>query len=116
MIWRISDVNDGTEYKLHLCESKEGDRFYRLVSIDSDFVGDRLGDVIFSTATVSNDLLKRRSLLMISKQIPLENDQPFFVEAHGMWLTESEVREMDADVNFNDIHWATGRIPNFPPK
>lgn len=116
MVWRISDINDVTEYKLHLCESKEGDRFYRLTAVESHLANDQLDDVVFTTIKVSNDLLRRRSLLKISELFLLENGQPFFVDAHGMWLTESEVKEMDADVDFNDIHWATGRMPNFAPK
>lgn len=118
MIWRASDVRVNGKYRLYLCESNEGKRFFKLIEIGSDNE-DQSYEVIYISEPISqniNEALKRGDLLMISEAVLLEDGHPFFVDAHGTWLTESEVKEMDADVNFNDIHWATGRVPNFAPK
>lgn len=118
MIWRASDVNVNGRYRLHLCESSEGNRFFKLIQIDSN-EDEQSDDVIYISELIPqnvNEALRRGDLLMISEIVPLENGQPFFVDAHGVWLTMSEVNEMDANVDFNDIHWATGKMPIFPQK
>lgn len=118
MIWRASDVNASGSYRLHLCESSEGSRFFKLIQIDSSD-DEQSDDVIHISEPIPQDVneaLKRGDLLMISETVSLDNGQPFFVDAHGVWLTMSEVNEMEADVDFNDIHWATGKIPIFPQK
>ena len=116
MIWSRSDVKESEQYRLHLCESKEGNRFYRLVAIGSEEDKTPQEDALLITGPVPHDLLKRGDLISISETVPLNNGQPYFVEAHGMWLTEAEVRDMDANVNDSEIHWAGGRVPNFPPR
>lgn len=115
-MWRISDVNEGREYKLHLCQSGNGFRFFRLVEIGSDIDVNPPDDVILVTALIPNELLKRRALIPISETVLLDNGQPFFVDAHGVWLAEPEVREMDSGLSHNEIHWITGRAPEFAPK
>ena len=119
MMWKASDVNENEEYRLHFCESIDGDRFIRLMNINSECSGKLQDDVVFISAPISkseNYALKRRNLLTLSKIVKLEDGQPFFVDAHGIWLTKLEADEMDDNVNFNKIHWATGRIPKFPTR
>ncbi len=116
MIWRRSDVDDSKQYKLHLCASKDGRRFYKLVEIGSDADNAPSEDVFLITVPAPNNLLKKGDLISISELVPLNNGQPFFVDDHGIWLAESEVKEMEADLTLKTVQWITGQTPKFPSR
>ena len=116
MIWRVSDVNENEQYRLHLCQSKEGERFFRLVIINSDIDNNPPSDTILISELVPNVLLRKRDLISISESVMLNNKQRFFVDAHGIWLSDSELREINSGLNFDEIQWLTGRAPIFLPR
>lgn len=116
MIWLASDVNENEKYRLHLCQSKDGKRFFNLVLIGIDADDHHCDEVAFISSLVPNSLLKRRDITSISESVLLDNGHPFFVDAHGFWLTESEVNEMDSGIGFNEIKWSTGHAPKFSPR
>ena len=116
MIWRASDVMDGHQYKVELCHSVDGKRSLRLRPLHASEGSAVPGDaVIFVSQVVPNDLLRRRDVISISEQVPLENGQPFYVDAHGMWLTEAESAQIDAGVDLAEIQWSTKSPPRFAP-
>lgn len=116
MIWRASEVMDGYQYKIELCHSAEGKRSLRLRPLYMDESSGTSGDtVVFVSQIVPNDLLRRRDVISISEQIPLEDGQPFFVDAHGMWLTEAESAQIDEGVDLSEVQWATKPPPKFAP-
>jgi hypothetical protein len=104
------------EYRLHLCQSEEGKRFFRLVSIGSEADKARAADVFLATGVVPNSLLKKRDILSIAKTVRLEDGQKYIVDAHGIWFTESEIKEMDSGRLFSKIHWISGREPHVPDR
>jgi len=116
MIWRVSDVDENERYRLHLCQSIEGRRFFRLVAIDSDLDKNPLDDTVFISESVPHALLKRRDLISISESVLLNSGQHFFVDAHGIWLADSEFQEMNSGVKFDKIEWVAGRAPIFSPR
>ena len=111
MSWKAYEVADGVCYRLHLCQASSGLRSLRLVAVDSESDKFRSSDVFFATNAVPNDLLKRLAVESIARSVLLENGQPFYVDAHRMWLTESEMRQWSEDVV--NIKWSTGNSPKF---
>lgn len=116
MIWRATDVHDGCQYKIDLCYSLDGRRSLRLRSTQEGTVQDSDLTVVFTSQVVPNDLLRRRDIVSIAEQIPLENGAPFFLDAHGVWLSESESEQFDAGVEWNKMQWDTKSPPLFPPR
>lgn len=116
MIWRAYEVNDATVYRLHLCQTPNGLRHLKLVAAGSDIDRNRTNEVIFATATVPNDLLKKRDIDAIVGSVKLENGDFFDIDAHHMWLTKFESSQLDSNVRFDEILWATDQPPQFAMK
>lgn len=108
MVWSISDVRENKEYRLELCQSSEGKRIFRLIESDVE----KSPDALFRTTKVDNSLLLKRNLIAISKAATLENGDKFFVDPHGMWLTERESDQLENGVDIFDVVWET----NVPPQ
>lgn len=115
MSWYSYDVIDGWQYRLHLCQTHNGVRFFKLVQANSDADKIRSGDVILATEIISNDLLRKKDIQSITKTVALEDGENFFVDAHNVWLTRAEVRQLHSGVKINSIQWATSIPPNFSP-
>lgn len=114
-IWSISQIEDQVQYRLQLCQSAEGRRYYRLATADQAF--DRtIEDVVLVTDIVPHSLLRKRDLIEIAHQVRLSNGDAYCVEAHGMWLTLKERDQFFGRVPFSEIEWASGKEPVFPPK
>jgi hypothetical protein len=73
-------------------------------------------DAVYVTAPVPLPRLWKRDLKLISEIVPLQSGARFHVEAHGVWLTESEVTQLDERRSFSDIAWSTPSPPRFPPR
>jgi hypothetical protein len=113
MIWRSSDVSRNSQYKLHLCQSNDGKRFFRLIEVESDADKNPQDDVFLVSQVVPNHLLEKRDVQLISESVVLSNGRSFFVDAHGVWLTETEAQEIDLGVTFEKIKWITDSVPKF---
>jgi hypothetical protein len=116
MIWQRSEINDHENYRLHLCQSDEGKRFFRLIKIGTVSETTPQKDVYFISAPVPNNLLKMGDVIAISEVVRLDNGDAYFVDDHGIWLTDSECKQMDSGLKFNEIQWVTDRAPKFPPR
>lgn len=115
MIWRASDVIEGEQYKVELCQSESGKRSLRLKPLQADVTDSQDWVVVFVSQVVPNDLLRRGDIISISEQVPLENGRPFFMDAHGIWLSEGESEQIDAGVSLVEIKWDTQTPPKFAP-
>jgi hypothetical protein len=109
MIWSVSDIQEDKSYRLELCQSSDGKRTFKLVESDSKVKDD---EVYYRTAIVNNDLLVRRSLIAISKAINLETGDSFYVDPHGMWVTQRESDQLESGVDFFEVEWETKEPPS----
>ena len=118
-IWSPSDVLDGVEYRLELCQDGDCRRFFRLLPDGAPRSAD-VESVALTEKVTRRDLLVRRSILRLAEHTRLDSGEPYFVDAHGVWLLRQELedwREADAGKkSFNDIAWATRMPPRFPPR
>ena len=110
MIWSINDLNDSLAYKLCLCHSPDGKREFKLCEIGASC----FPNTIFCTTQIPLPLLKKRDLVLISEEVLLEGGEHFHVDPHGIWFTESEVRQRRNVTRFSDIEWSTNTPPNLP--
>lgn len=112
MSWKVSDLDPGKAYRLHLCQAMNGLRYFKLVEVGSPEDSTPRDDLFFRSIAVPFDLLGR-NVIAISELVPLVDGQPFYVDAHGTWLTGRELEQLDAEVDFEDINWATDKPPRF---
>ncbi len=76
----------------------------------------RTGRAVFETAEVPNDLLKRRDLIAIAAEVQLQSGDSFYVDAHGIWITEHEYNDLISGRTPDEVRWSTEIPPRFPPK
>lgn len=109
MIWKVSDVMDGVDYRICLSQTPDGVRQLRLVEAGSGKDG-----TLLRTSPVARELLLKRDLIAISESVTLENGEKFYVDAHGVWYVESELIQRKNGVPFIEIIWITGVPPKLP--
>lgn len=114
-IWQLSEVLDDAVCRLVLCQSMEGRRYYRLAEEGrgSEVSG---ADAVFTTDIVPNELLRSRNLGAISEATRLEGGRRYFVDAHGVWLTEEERGQLFSGTPFSKIVWSAASPPVFAPR
>lgn len=114
-IWHPSAILDGKKYFLQLCQDENRIRYFDLTE---HLEGENFAinpESFHLTEIIDNDLLKRRSMNTISERHKLTNGQPFFVDAHNVWLTESELKQLYTRTPHSEIIWSTPNPPKFPP-
>lgn len=111
-MWKVSDIKNGKNYVLTLIQSDVGARKIHLQ--EYDFKNEN-SEVIFVTEVIPQDLLIKRNIEKISELILLTNGERFYVDAHGIWLTQTEMNALESD-ELIDIPWVNGMSPNFAPK
>jgi hypothetical protein len=112
MSWKRRDVLDGKRYYVALCQCTSGHRYYELCEVAS---APSSKEAVLLTAEVPNSLLAACNYEAISNTVPLTNGRRFYVEAHGVWLTEDEVGALGRDEE-REIPWLNGIAATFPPK
>lgn len=110
-MWNFSDIRDNHRYFLALTQLSTGRR--RVVLCDVD---EARPDAALFTEVLSNELLLTRDLERISEQAPLLGGGRFFVDAHGVWLTEEEMCALEDDKDDYDVPWLNGIPPVFAPR
>jgi hypothetical protein len=108
-IWSVSDIEEGKQYRLHLCQSAEGKRYFRLVDAQSSLNSE---EKFAETMPVDSGSLIQRNLMEISKNCTLINHERFYVDPHGMWITQNEADQLSKGVDFFDVKWDTNTAPN----
>lgn len=111
MIWKISDVLEGVDYKACLCQSVDGKREIKLADVDSNCPEDSF----LRTSVIPRSLLLKRDLLAISENVALDSGERFYVDAHGVWFAESELAQRRSGVPFSEVVWVTAAAPKLPP-
>src|SRR5262245_11245657 len=118
-IWSRSDVLDGVEYRLELCQDGDCRRFFRLLPVGAQRSAD-VESVALTEKVRRHDLLLRRDVLGLSRHTKLESGEPYFVDAHGLWFLVQEWEDLDecdaGRKRFEDIAWTTRAPPKFPPR
>lgn len=112
-MWKPSDVQNGKSYYLALVQSETGDRDFLLQEGNMDQIA---SGTVFSTEPVPNELLIKRNLKKISESILLVSGEHFYVDAHGIWITDSEMSAIMEDKDDDEVPWVNGMAPNFAPK
>ncbi|WP_236209227.1 hypothetical protein [Pseudomonas tohonis] len=115
-IWSISDVQDTGCYRLLLCQNASGRRYFKLGSVHQNNHELPVEDQVLSTHPVSNHLLQGRDIFRIAESTLLSSGERFLVDAHGIWLTENEIEQMDKGMAYDRINWATIAPPFFPDR
>ena len=113
-MWLLSDLNADKVYCLGLCQDLDGTRFFQLAPLHERecYVNDPR--VFNWTRTVPMELLRKRNLSAIAQEVSLESGQKFFVDAHGVWLTEKEFEQLKQGIGFEEVKWSTGTGPQNP--
>lgn len=111
-MWMRSEIDEKRKYRVALCQHPNGRRNFALSPMDSE----PPPNAVLITEVVSTGLLLRRNFIGISKTVKLTTDEPFFVDAHGTWLTRKECEAMDDGVPFSEVPWLNGLQPDFAPK
>lgn len=109
-MWNISDIRNDKNYLLLLLQSSAGSRKFLLEEVCSK---NTHANVAFKTKPVPKELLITRDIIEISKLIPLDTGERFYVDAHGIWLTEIEMLALE---DGEDVPWLNGLPPGFAPK
>lgn len=112
-MWKLSDVDPGERYRLLLIQSNTGARSFVLQNNTEQGVPQ--GMFAF-TDEVPNELLLKRNLHAIAKAVTLSNGEPFYVDAHGVWLTKDEMAAILEDKDDNEIPWLNSLPPRLAPK
>ena len=112
MSWKRKDVHDTSRYYVALCQSEHGHRYYELCEVGTQPVSP---DAVLQTHEVPNPLLVARNFRAISDAVKLTNGRRFYVEAHGVWLTEEEFEALEEDEE-REVPWLNGIAASFPPK
>lgn len=118
-IWSRSDVLDGVEYRLELCQDGDCRRFFRLLPIGAPRSAD-VESIALTEIVARRNLLVRRDILGLARHTKLESGESYFVDAHGIWFLAQEwegLDECDAGrKRFEDIAWTTRQPPRLPPR
>jgi hypothetical protein len=112
MSWKRKDVLDGKRYYVALCQSATGRRYYELCEIGSPPVST---EAVLQTGETPSSLLISGDFEGISNTVRLTNGSRFHVEAHGIWLTESELEALEQD-DEPEVPWFNGIPASFPPR
>lgn len=109
-MWLRSEVDQTKEYRVALCQKPNGARNFSLLEFGTSLPA----NAVLVTEVVPMDLLLRGNLIGISKAVKLESGTPFFVDAHGLWLTQEELHALEDDAS--EVPWLNGLYPGFAPK
>ena len=83
---------------------------------EADQIG-REPDCVFETGVCDNELLWWGDLERIAQATPLTTGDRFHVDAHGVWLTSDEIRQIEEDdLELDQVQWCRGIAPRFAPK
>src|SRR5262245_30949471 len=94
-MWKRLQVDRAKKYILQLCQASDGHR--RFVLTEADQTG-READCVFETTVVAdNELLWCVDLERIAQTTTLTTGERFYVDAHGVWLTSDEMRQIEED-------------------
>lgn len=112
-MWKLSDVDSGERYRLLLLQSSTGARTFVLQKNAEQ----RLLQGMFAfTNEVPHELLLTRNLHAIAKAVALSNGEPFYVDAHGVWLTKAEMAAILEGKDDDEIPWLNSLPPRLAPK
>lgn len=111
-MWKRSDVVEGKRYCLSLNQFPSGHRTFTLHEVDASYLPPEAKLV---TREVPNELLFRGGVDVISKSVLTTEGRSFFVDAHGVWLTEEELDALESDEDV-EVPWLNGLAPHFAPK
>lgn len=112
-MWKLSDVDSTKHYHLLLIQSNSGARSFVL----REYSESPANEGLFAfTASVPNESLLKRNLHAIAKAVALNNGEPFYVDAHGVWLTKDEMSAIVDDKDDDEIPWLNSLPPLLAPK
>ena len=113
-MWKRLQVDRAKKFVLQLCQSSDGGR--RFVLTEADQTG-REPDCVFETGVCDNELLWWGNLVRIAETTPLTAGDRFYVDAHGVWLTSDEMRQIEEDdLRRDHVQWCRGIPRRFAPK
>ena len=113
-MWKRLQVDRTKKYFLQLCQASHGGRRFVLTEAGQT---EREPDCVFETGFCNNELLWWGNLEQISQTTLLTTGDRFHVDAHGVWLTNDEVRQMkEHHFALEKVQWCRGIQPRFAPK
>lgn len=112
-MWKLTEIQSDKTYRLALVQAENGSRTFQL---HDNGEGINSSIKVLLTEVVPSELLVKRSLKNISDSVPLVGGERFYVDAHGIWLTEAEMKAITEDKEDDEIPWLNGMAPNFAPR
>lgn len=114
-MWRRDEVHEEVEYRVCLCQAKSGRRTYALHVAHGDLP--LPPETIFVTDIVPIELLLSGHIPRISETIRLTTGERFFIEAHNVWFTSTEMQALESnDHDWEAVPWVNGLWPLLPPR
>ena len=111
-IWKNYDVDENKEYYVALLQESSGRRSYELCEKG---MNPKSKYAVLRTKYVPYELLFRRDLEAIGSSVGLTNDEVFYIDPHGIWLTETEALALQTDEEI-EVPWLNGIPAVFPSR
>ena len=111
-MWMRNEVDEKKTYRVALCQHSNGRRNFALCPMGSE----PPPTAVLITEVAPMDLLLRGDFIGLSEVTKLTTGAPFFVDAHGMWLTGEECEAMSEGMPFSEVPWLNGLMPDFAPR
>lgn len=113
-MWKRADVDPAGQYRLLLTQAPSGARAFVLQSLDD--APPEAANLYAFTEQVPHGLLLNRDLRGISETVRLGNGKPFFLDAHGVWVTQEEMAAILERKRDHEIPWLNGIRPLWAPR
>lgn len=114
--WNRLGINTTKDYVVALCQRNDGHRYYEFRMVDES-IGNP--EIVLTSETLTGIELVSWAQGGKRDHLRLTTGEQFAFDAHGIWLTYSEIRRMrdrstpwwEGDQSF----WVNGIAPLFPP-
>lgn len=109
-MWKRIDVDRTKQYQIALCQRPDGHRSQELHCSGAPALPT---NAVFLTEIAPIDLVMRGDVCGIAKVVKLDTGQGYWVDAHGLWLTNDEVEALSEE---REVPWVNGLAAHFAPK
>ena len=113
--WNVFGLLPEKLYVVELCQTPNGHRFTKYREIPD---GAKDLRAVFETVAAQGSAFIEWGYYSYATHLKLSNGEAFGFEAHGIWLTSSEIAFLAGyrSSNLATPPWVNGLPPNFPPR
>lgn len=112
--WNVFGLSPEKTYVVELCQEPNGHRFTMYREIPC---GTPNAHAVFETDSAKGSAFIEWGYYSYAKHLKLSNGEAFGFEAHGIWLTSSEIEYLFGTPSAKLVvpPWVNGLAPNLPP-